>query len=127
MTTCCLLQGSAPEVVDWYNRRSGGCLAARPASHLHKQKGSHVSQVLLQVSGLKCVSCAARLKGRLLDSLSAQGASCQVDFPAGKVLVTGAALQPAQLIAVVESLGYTAVIVEERTRSLPALQLESKS
>lgn len=83
--------------------------------------------MLLQVSGLKCVSCAARLKSRLLESLSGQAVSCQVDFPAGKVLVSGAALHSAELVAVVGSLGYAAVVKEERTQALPALQLDSKS
>ena len=67
--------------------------------------------VRLQVEGLRCAACGARLKQALL--AHAEGVSdCTVDFASGAVAVRGHALREHGLIDTVQRLGYSASVVD---------------
>ena len=64
----------------------------------------------LQILGMKCVSCAMRLKQRIQAHLSQQDGSCQVDFPSATMVVEADNLQLADLLNIVQEMGYVAEV-----------------
>ncbi|UOD31647.1 copper-translocating P-type ATPase [Massilia violaceinigra] len=64
------------------------------------------AETTLEVGGMTCASCAGRVEKALRAVPGVQGAT--VNLATEKVLITGAALDPAQLIAAVERAGYSA-------------------
>lgn len=62
--------------------------------------------VKLQVEGLKCEACSARLKKHILGATSST--HCEIDFQAKRLLAEGKNISEAELIAAVDSLGYSA-------------------
>ncbi|RSZ59419.1 copper-translocating P-type ATPase [Massilia atriviolacea] len=71
----------------------------------------------LEVGGMTCASCAGRVEKALRAIPGVQGAT--VNLATEKALVTGASLDPAQLIAAVERAGYSASVPAE-TAAPPA-------
>ena len=100
---------STPELIQWYNKRGGPTGKAFSSAAAERQQ----HQVQLQVIGLKCVSCAMRVKQRLQTHLVGQEGSCQVDFPSGQTFVTGSDLKPSELAAAVQEMGYEVHVVAE--------------
>lgn len=120
-----------PEIVQLYNHSTlQGVLGAKPGSSSAVQSHGNGSRsgcgqrvggedaalageraVRLQVAGLRCAACGARLKQALL--AHAEGVSdCTVDFASGAVVVRGHALSEHSLIDTVQRLGYSASVVE---------------
>ncbi|NHZ90264.1 heavy metal translocating P-type ATPase [Massilia sp. CCM 8733] len=64
------------------------------------------AETTLEVGGMTCASCAGRVEKALRAVPGVQGAT--VNLATEKVLITGATLDPAQLIAAVERAGYSA-------------------
>ncbi|NHZ34517.1 heavy metal translocating P-type ATPase [Massilia rubra] len=70
------------------------------------QNTQDAAETTLEVGGMTCASCAGRVEKALRAVPGVQGAT--VNLATEKVLITGAPLDPAQLIAAVERAGYSA-------------------
>lgn len=106
-----------PELVHWYNKRGWPQSWGSSGVKLSAEAEGRGHSVQLQVDGLKCVSCAMRVKQGVQTYLSNQLGVCSVDFPTGQMLVTGKDLQPEELVGVVRNLGYEAHVVEQEEQT----------
>lgn len=66
---------------------------------------------MLQVEGLRCAACGARLKQALLAEVGGVRRA-DVEFVSGRVVVQGQAISKDALIGCISGLGYTSRVIE---------------
>ena len=86
---------STPELVRQYNLGKGS--VAAPAQILQ-----------VQVTGLKCESCAARLKQAVQSALPESSATCSMQYFTGILAIHGSRLQYDDLLIIIRTQGFDA-------------------
>ncbi|CAL8465913.1 g5449 [Coccomyxa elongata] len=108
-----------PELVQLYNEGQLRLLRALPIGVTTAPLSSHDAlsltqkqqSVKLQVDGLRCAACGARLKQALLAQVRGVRRA-DVEFVSGRVEVQGQAISKDALLGCISGLGYTSRVIE---------------
>ncbi|BDA48312.1 hypothetical protein COCOBI_11-5720 [Coccomyxa sp. Obi] len=108
-----------PELVQLYNEGQLRLLRGLPAVLTSTPASSHDTpsltqmqqRVTLQVDGLRCAACGARLKQALLAQVGGVRRA-DVEFVSGRVVIQGQTISEDDLLGCISGLGYTSRVIE---------------
>ena len=95
---------STPELVRHYNYGRATGHAGAPA-------------LRVQVAGMKCESCAARLKQAVQAHLQEPAAACSIDYAAGILTVHGSSIHGHELVSFIQTQGFQGRLLESLNMS----------